>query len=247
MRSGIYALVNTINGKRYIGSTVNMKSRWHNHRSQLRRGVHENTYLQRAWNKHGEEAFQFIVLCECSVEDLLTMEGAYIQDLAALDRAHGYNLDAILHSRKVISEETRRKLSFANKGKKRSDDTRAKISRAKQGVRASEQAKANMSTAQTGRTHTEATKAKMRGNKHSPETKAKIAAAHEGTTTSEATKAKLRDANLGKTLSQHTRDKISQANKGKVTSEATKQKMREAYYARVRKVDTSGCERCDPD
>lgn len=34
--SGIYQIINTVNGKRYIGSAVNLGKRWINHRVGLK-------------------------------------------------------------------------------------------------------------------------------------------------------------------------------------------------------------------
>jgi group I intron endonuclease len=60
--SGIYAITNAVNGKRYIGSAVNLRARRNQHRFDLRRGRHKSPKLQAAWNKYGETAFGFSVL-----------------------------------------------------------------------------------------------------------------------------------------------------------------------------------------
>ena len=44
--SGVYAIVNTLNGKKYVGSTKCFKERFAEHRSQLRKGNHKNVHLQ---------------------------------------------------------------------------------------------------------------------------------------------------------------------------------------------------------
>lgn len=49
--SGIYEIVNTINGKRYVGSAVSLKRRWVDHRRDLRAGKHHSRHLQNAWAK----------------------------------------------------------------------------------------------------------------------------------------------------------------------------------------------------
>lgn len=51
---GIYCIENIQTGKKYIGQQVNIRSRWYQHRNELRRGIHCNDYLQKAWNKYGE-------------------------------------------------------------------------------------------------------------------------------------------------------------------------------------------------
>jgi predicted GIY-YIG superfamily endonuclease len=51
MKSGIYKIVNTKTGKIYIGSAQNIKCRFGNHLSELRRGVHHSIHLQNSYNK----------------------------------------------------------------------------------------------------------------------------------------------------------------------------------------------------
>lgn len=68
IKSGIYTITNLINNKMYVGFTNNLDNRRDGHISCLRRGVHQNTILQRSWNKHGEINFKFEVLEECSEE-----------------------------------------------------------------------------------------------------------------------------------------------------------------------------------
>src|SRR5215468_7946604 len=57
--SGIYRIKNVVSGRVYIGSAVNLPSRWKLHRSLLRRGKHHSRSLQRSWCKHGATAFVF--------------------------------------------------------------------------------------------------------------------------------------------------------------------------------------------
>lgn len=59
MNSGIYQIVNKVNNKRYIGSSINIKQRWSAHKSELRNNKHSNKHLQAAWNYYGEAAFKF--------------------------------------------------------------------------------------------------------------------------------------------------------------------------------------------
>lgn len=44
--SGIYALFNTIDGKMYIGKSVNIYTRMQDHHSSLSRNKHRNKHLQ---------------------------------------------------------------------------------------------------------------------------------------------------------------------------------------------------------
>lgn len=60
--SGIYKWTCTTTRKIYVGSAVNLRMRWYNHKTSLRKNKHVNSLLQRAWNKYGEECFVFEVI-----------------------------------------------------------------------------------------------------------------------------------------------------------------------------------------
>ena len=60
---GVYALVNTINNKMYIGSTImSFSKRCNHHVNRLRNNKHKNQHLQNAFNKYGEDNFKIVVL-----------------------------------------------------------------------------------------------------------------------------------------------------------------------------------------
>lgn len=81
MKSGIYKIVNIKNNKIYIGSSKNIENRWKEHTTSLRRNKHINCILQRAWNKYGEDSFEFQTLENCSQEQLFEREQYYIDEL----------------------------------------------------------------------------------------------------------------------------------------------------------------------
>lgn len=90
-KCGIYAIRNTINGKVYVGSALDIRTRWYSHRCCLNKGTHGNQHLQWAWKKYGAEAFCFDVLEEESDPDqLLLREAHWIDELDAL--TDGYNI-----------------------------------------------------------------------------------------------------------------------------------------------------------
>lgn len=62
----VYKILNLKNNKFYIGSTKNFKKRCREHTTQLKGNYHCNIKLQRAWNKYGEESFEFIILEKCN-------------------------------------------------------------------------------------------------------------------------------------------------------------------------------------
>lgn len=108
--SGIYKIENLINGKIYIGQSKQIRQRWSEHKKELRRNKHTNEYLQRAWNKYGEENFKHEVLEFCSEDQLDERECYYIDLYDAMNPQFGYNLTSGGGRRKQYSESTREKL-----------------------------------------------------------------------------------------------------------------------------------------
>lgn len=108
-KSGIYQIKCKKNGKVYIGQTIDLNRRLNDHLRSLRLGIHHNHYLQRAFNKHGESNFEFLVLQECPIEELDKAEKEWISKLGSMNRSVGYNLESGGNPGKEVSEETREK------------------------------------------------------------------------------------------------------------------------------------------
>jgi group I intron endonuclease len=70
---GVYAIVNLENGRAYVGSAVNVRQRWANHRYSLRTG-RANPGLLADWRAQGGRGFLFTVLRSCDERDLVTAE-----------------------------------------------------------------------------------------------------------------------------------------------------------------------------
>jgi hypothetical protein len=81
--SGIYRIINTENGRPYIGQSSQYPLRWLNHKSCLRQKNHRNAQLQEDYNTYGEEAFIFEVIeelpCDTSQDVLLKKESEQIK------------------------------------------------------------------------------------------------------------------------------------------------------------------------
>ena len=113
--SSIYKIINEINGKQYVGSSIDTKRRWHEHKKRLRNNSHNNIHLQRAWNKYGAAAFIFIVVEVVELPSMLCEREQYWIN-STPDK---YNLELFAYSSRgrVMSEETRRKLSVSRMGR----------------------------------------------------------------------------------------------------------------------------------
>lgn len=114
MDSGIYIIFNHVSNKLYIGQTRNLKNREICHFSALRNGKHHNKYLQRAFNRDGEDAFHFIVLEKCPVEELDERERQYIKSFRSMDNTLGYNLESGGNVGKEVSEAVKEAKRGAN-------------------------------------------------------------------------------------------------------------------------------------
>ena len=81
MRSGIYKIENKVNSKVYIGSSNNIKRRWQKHKALLRHNKHQNSHLQAAWNKYGEDNFAFSIVELCPIDNLISREQYFIDSM----------------------------------------------------------------------------------------------------------------------------------------------------------------------
>lgn len=78
---GIYKITNLVNGKFYIGSTNNIKSRYKSHFNDLKSNKHTNGHLQNAYNSYGCDAFQMeLIFYIFNESDLLSIEQSFINE-----------------------------------------------------------------------------------------------------------------------------------------------------------------------
>ena len=88
---GVYKIINTVNGKIYVGSSKDIQKRWYQHKSKLNENQHGNSYLQNAWNKYGSKSFSFEIIEECNPEIQFEREQFYLNELNPFDD-NGYNI-----------------------------------------------------------------------------------------------------------------------------------------------------------
>lgn len=91
MKYYIYKIENTINHKKYIGLTNNIVRRRGRHFTDLKRGVHDNSFLQKEYNIYGKDAFIFTIEFEGDVtlEVIGQLEEEYIAKFDSY--RNGYN------------------------------------------------------------------------------------------------------------------------------------------------------------
>lgn len=106
---------NTDNNKVYIGQSKYLGTRYREHKSELLKGIHHNSYLQRAVTVHGFEKFEYSVLERCSVEKLDERETYYIDLFDARNRECGYNIREA-GNESDMPDEIKEKIRVANRG-----------------------------------------------------------------------------------------------------------------------------------
>jgi group I intron endonuclease len=148
MKNVIYKIRNVVNGKFYVGSTVDSRVRFQTHRRNLKKGKHQSPHMQAAWNKYGEDCFKFEVveIIECS-EDLLIAEQKWLDEHAGKPYCYNWATDASApmrgkkhteYSKNKVSENRKGKHGGENHyrfGKRLSAEIRKKISEAQKGVK----------------------------------------------------------------------------------------------------------------
>lgn len=110
----LYKITNIIDGKLYIGQTVDPNNRWKKHRfnaKQVRVKKGTTMYIHNAMAKHGLDNFIFEVIGCCrSQDDANYTEAELIKQYDSLWSGYGYNVAAGGQS-SPKSEETKKKLS----------------------------------------------------------------------------------------------------------------------------------------
>jgi group I intron endonuclease len=167
--SGVYEIVNTINGHTYIGSSVSIKNRWRGHKSDLRKNKHHSRYLQRAWNKYGSDCFEFNIIERCKKSQLIEREQHYIDTINPSYNMFPYARSPLgskwsIEQRKNFRKARKGKPNPINAKRMRTVEARARVSALHKGKIVSEETRAKISEIQTGRKASDETKAKMRAS-----------------------------------------------------------------------------------
>jgi group I intron endonuclease len=234
MACGIYSITNVANGKRYFGSTVFWQARKSHHRARLRRQEHPNKHLQAAWNKYGEDTFEFAFelsvhepfLCWIEQIYLDANDGGYNKAKCAAAPGRGRKHTA-------AEKEMIRRFWIGRKRGKQSADHIAKWLEAMKKKLADPAYHEKLKRAHANRQpRSAATRAKMsramKGRKLSSEHRRKISASRKGMKLSAEHVAKMKK----RRLTQEQKAAIGRRQNGKRLSDETKVKMRAAQSAR---------------
>lgn len=135
---GIYKIINNETGQFYVGSSTDLRRRARAHRNQLRKSKHPNPHLQNAWNKYGEDAFEFVVIETCDPENVLDIEQSYLDAFANSNST--YNIATNSYSGmggRYHTKEAIAKIAEASRNQKFSEETKAAMSKRRRESRGS--------------------------------------------------------------------------------------------------------------
>jgi len=216
----IYKAENKINGQVYIGKTISsLADRRQQHIYFI--GRNRNTYFHNAMKAHGIDNFEWSILAETDCESKLNaLEKFYITMYRKMGSVYNLTDGGEGSSGRVISEETRKKMSEAQKGKKGkpvSEENRRK--RAEVARNMSEEQRKIIAECNRNRIHTEESRRKtserFKGKKHSEETRKKMSEAGKGRKFTEEHKQKIGLANKRRVWTEESRRKASESRKGR--------------------------------
>lgn len=202
---GIYKIQNLKNGKVYIGQSNNIKYRIRQHKSHLRHNTHYNLFLQKSWNKYGEENFEFSIVEECELSQLNDRETYWCNYY----KPNVYNLGHTKNER-TMNETVKEKIRCKLKGIKKSPELIEKNRKGHLGLKLPPKTKE----------HIEKHRQQMKGRHVSPKTEFK-----KGHIMSKEIREKISKTTKGRTLSKKWCSNISKAKKGHIVSEETKAKI----------------------
>ena len=143
MQTGVYQIINKVNGKKYIGSTsISFNKRWVSHICDLNKNRHRSDILQKAYNKYGKDNFDFNILQFCPPDLCIKKEQWFIDWVNP-----EYNICKIANSTLGYrhTDEAKLKMSNSLKGRKISELGKKNMSLVRLGIKKSENIKNKMS------------------------------------------------------------------------------------------------------
>ena len=201
MNSGIYQIMNKRNYHMYIGSAVDFNKRWNEHKLSLRKNKHHCKYLQNAWNKDGEDSFEFSEIEFVDRRELIDKEQYYF-DLLKPEYNSCRTAGSTMGAEFYKSEEYKTKKNNAIRGFKHTSENKKKFSAMHIGN------KYNLGKKRTADEKVQMSKL-MEERWKKPGYREKLSAAHKGLFLGD------KHPLYGKPVSEETREKIRKAHLGK--------------------------------
>ena len=140
---GIYKMYWDNNDYYYYGQSVNLRSRFSGHLYDMKKNKHNNSRIQNVYNKYGKPKFE---ICElCSPEELNHKEGLYLKEHFGKDNCCNLTQDSYSCKQRARNEVCINKLIEYTKSKdikgsknpfygmKHSEETKRLISEARKG------------------------------------------------------------------------------------------------------------------
>lgn len=124
--SGIYKITCLIDGRCYIGQSVDINVRLKQHKSNLKNKRHNNKYLQGLFNLYGINNFTFEIIETCTIEELDARETYWINYYGGKDSKKNCNFESGGHALKTMSKELLARQSLSHKGQHSSPNTEFK-------------------------------------------------------------------------------------------------------------------------
>lgn len=245
-RMGIYMIYNVLANKYYVGSSVDIDRRLAGHFAKLRKGVHDNVHLQRAFNRDGEGAFVCGFLEEVEHRnDLTKAEQVWIDSIG------DYNICKVAGNTLgwVPTEDTRAKMRAAQSGEnnpmfgKKRPEIAELMSKVHKGRRLTEEHKAKMSAALKGNRGCwddpekaakvrEAARRGRTGKPHDAEARRKMSEKARGRKLTAEHKRKIAEKSALQRHSEETKKKIGDLKRGKKLGLSEEERQRRADQVR---------------
>lgn len=161
-KCGVYRLTNKTNGKTYVGSAINLRTRFYVYFS-LNRLINSNMAIYKAIAKYGHSNFKLEIFeyCKSVPHECVKREQYYIDRLKPEYNilSTAYSSLGYKHTKEALDKMSTARSSFT--GYKLSAETRAKIADAATGRVLSEEAKTKISAARKGTKLSNETRAKL--------------------------------------------------------------------------------------
>jgi group I intron endonuclease len=209
----IYKIQNAVNGRMYIGQSVNPEQRAKRHFWKNNKCVKLGNAIQ----FYGRAVFSFSVLLWCKNKAEADEVEALLIELADT-RAAGYNITPGGGGTGSGSDNP-----FF--GRQHTDELKARLSAERRGVPMAELTRKKIAAANRNRKMSEDTKAKLRARPKSDLCSARTAEANRSRIWTAESKEKLAAQNRGRKMSEETRLKIAAANKRRVWSDESRAKL----------------------